>query len=290
METPARRAYLRKTVKADLKRSLARYPAWYARARRGADLARWAARRPHERDFEFYRYAAVREGVFLDVGAHTGTSVLSFRTYNRLMPIVSIEPNGMLRRDLELLARLVRGFRFELIAAGAERSEMTLYVPCYRGTPLSGEASLLRKRPEDVWWIHQNVRRLRPGEYTLLEQRVRVVPLDDLALVPAHVKIDVEGCELDVLRGMRHTLEEHRPTILLERTADFGRVSSWLHGHGYEPMTWRHSSRELVPLDDGMQSQNVFFVAGRRRESPWNGLRDADVTRPPTLRFPRMRG
>jgi len=33
---------------------------------------------------------------------------------------------------------------------------------------------------------------------------------------PNFVKIDVEGAEVDVIRGMRATLAEHRPTLLVE--------------------------------------------------------------------------
>jgi FkbM family methyltransferase len=48
---------------------------------------------------------------------------------------------------------------------------------------------------------------------------VSVRRLDDLAaehdLAPHHVKIDVEGAELDVLRGGEQTFREHQPTIFL---------------------------------------------------------------------------
>ena len=58
---------------------------------------------------------------------------------------------------------------------------------------------------------------------------------------PAFVKIDVEGAELDVLRGMSQTIQSHRPIIVYEvddgDPAAFerkqGNCRSFLHPFGY---------------------------------------------------------
>ncbi len=59
-------------------------------------------------------------------------SALSFRLYNRHSQIVSIEPNPCHEPDLRFVGLMMRGFRYEMIAAGATDAELDLCVPVYR--------------------------------------------------------------------------------------------------------------------------------------------------------------
>jgi FkbM family methyltransferase len=62
-------------------------------------------------------------------------------------------------------------------------------------------------------------RELPPGTGEVRRIPVRTERLDDILendYVPALLKIDVEGAELNVLRGALRTLERHRPFVLFE--------------------------------------------------------------------------
>jgi FkbM family methyltransferase len=72
---------------------------------------------------------------------------------------------------------------------------------------------------EDLSWSHLESRGAHPRATNALE--VDIVAIDDLVAEgqmrpPQLVKIDVEGSEIDVLAGMRRTIEEHRPAIVCE--------------------------------------------------------------------------
>ena len=66
------------------------------------------------------------------------------------------------------------------------------------------------------------------------EASVPMIPLDTLGLRPDVVKIDVEGAEVGVLRGMAHTLEHARPTLIVELHGTREEVAEALDRAGYE--------------------------------------------------------
>jgi FkbM family methyltransferase len=235
-----------------LKLLLARSPRLYLAARRAHALGLYALRRPHEPDFAAFALFPERDGLFLDVGANLGNSALSFRVFNKRSPILSIEPNPFHERDLRFVKRLVRNFDYRLIAAGDTHGEATLHVPVYKGLALTGEASLLEPRTGPWWAEQQGVQAVE-----MRTLRVPVRPLDELELDPDFVKVDVEGAEEAVLRGLARTIERARPVLLLERSVSAAAVDELLRAAGYAPHVY--DAGRLQPFD-GQRVTNVFYL------------------------------
>src|SRR3712207_2603537 len=84
----------------------------YILGRRAVLVGRYWLRQPHERDFEAFALFPDREGLFLDVGANSGISAVSFRAFNRHSPIVSVEPNPLNEPDLRIVSRLLNDFKY----------------------------------------------------------------------------------------------------------------------------------------------------------------------------------
>lgn len=241
---------------------LARRPAAYVWSARGAGLLRLALRRPHEADFRAFALFGGRPGIFLDVGANIGQSALSFRAVNRRMPILSIEANPLLEGDLRFVRRVVSRFDFRICAASDAAGVLTLHVPVYRGLPISGEASLDPAMTRDLYWLREQGVARAAGDVQLRTVEVQSMPLDELGVAPAFVKLDVQGAELAALRGLAGTLAQHRPVLLVERTAIDG-VKEFLAPIGYRPFVYLPERHRLEP-DDGRATLNLFFVAGER--------------------------
>lgn len=79
------------------------------------------------------------------------------------------------------------------------------------------------------------------------------VTLDDLVerlgIVPDAITMDVEGSELEVLRGARRTLTEHRPLVWVSVHPEF-----MAEMHGATP-------HELFDLMDGLDYQRLFLAS-----------------------------
>jgi FkbM family methyltransferase len=247
---------LRDTVKV----GLTRYPRAYDAARIPYALGRFTLRVPHEPDYAAFGLLAQREGIFLDVGANAGMSALSFRIFNRATPILSVEPNAFHRSDLRIISRFAQPHRFVICAAGdQDAAAFDLYVPTYRGVPLTTEASLY---PEEV--RHSASLRARLGdamdgpEFRIEKQVVPVRRLDAWNLRPAYVKLDVQGAELAVLRGLHETVARHLPVLLVETPSE--RVFALLEAFEYAPFVFDPPSHALR---EGADRTNVFFLTPR---------------------------
>jgi len=237
---------------------LARAPAAYRWAARALNLLRLVLRRPHEADFAAFARFAGRRGIFLDVGANIGQSAMSFRAVNRTAQILSIEANPLLEPDLRFVKRFVRRFEYRICAASDVATRLTLHVPLYRGLPITGEASLDPAMTRDLHWMRQQHVTNGRDAVQLKTVEVQSMRLDELGVTPAFVKLDVQGFELQALRGLAATLAAHKPVILVERTAVAG-VTAYLSGLGYRPFVYLPGEGRFE-ADDGRDTLNLFFL------------------------------
>jgi len=142
-----------------------------------------------------------------DVGAFHGMLTLFFAS--RAKAVVSFEPSTGNRRRLIENLRLNRIANVDVRGVGVgSRRETRRMV----GSPLMpGGATLDEKTVAEL---------LRAGLQTAV-QEISIVTLDEEITQaslprPDFIKIDVEGWEIEALRGARHTLESFKPALFLE--------------------------------------------------------------------------
>jgi FkbM family methyltransferase len=110
--------------------------------------------------------------------------------------------------------------------------------------------------------LHTGIGTLAPVEESaedviFKEHEVRVCRGDDIVGTEARpvslIKLDVEGFEFNVLKGLRGTLEKSRPAVVMEFMEEHllragvnrARIRSWLEGLGYAGYAVRTRSRWL---------------------------------------------
>ena len=156
---------------------------------------------------QFWRSLNLSGMTVYDVGAFQGLLTLFFAS--RAKAVVCFEPNSRNHERLMENLRLngIKNVEVRKAGVGSQRETRRMV-----GSPLMpGGASVDGKTVEEL---------LRAGAGTVVEE-ISIVTLDEeipQASLPApdFIKIDIEGWEIEALRGARKTLELHRPTLFLE--------------------------------------------------------------------------
>lgn len=175
--------------------------------------ARWS--RYYEANYEAENYQFLRKHLrtgmdVIDIGAHLGL----FSTYCSKLTdgtIVCFEPTPgtfpILKKTLEL--NHCNNVTAVQAAVGDKNGTATFYVS-YTATCNSN--SLLKNKPDEE----------------LSAYEVKLLTIDsitpDHALEPSLIKIDVEGAELDVLKGGIETFRKFKPVLILSLHPEFIKI------------------------------------------------------------------
>jgi FkbM family methyltransferase len=199
----------------------------------------------------------------LDVGANLGVlTLLMAKLVGPTGTVHAFEPNPMLCQRLEqtLSRNQAKNVKLHAVALGASETRMDLRVP--RGN--FGAASLVRKIADPAQTHSVTVRKLDDVIFQEANSRI------------AFMKLDVEGFELEVLRGAQRLLERLRPAVLFETNekGDRGQVSpvmKFLKECDYEFLTiprrllWmKTSALDLNDLEPNIAHDVVALPRGDR--------------------------
>lgn len=144
------------------------------------------------------------EGVFLDIGANLGQTLIHFHTSNSPLKYIGFEPEPYCVIFLKNLVELNKLKKYLIVSIGISNENRLLKL---YSSSITDSGSTLR---EDIGLSKK-----------LFYSVVPTFKLDDVLMNldikrVSLIKIDVEGFELEVLRGMLKTLKTNRPIIICE--------------------------------------------------------------------------
>ncbi len=145
-------------------------------------------------------------GSCIDVGANVGNHTMFFSDI--FSQVYSLEPNpaAFSRLQHHILINQIGNVRLFELALGAEKSTAPLYEST-RGN--LGTASLVER-------FEKAGKKLKEVEIVSGDEFVKHVNILHVSLI----KIDVEGFEKAVLVGLKNTIFQHRPVILIEMSPE----------------------------------------------------------------------
>jgi FkbM family methyltransferase len=193
-----------------------------------------------------------RDEVVVDVGAHRGLYTLWFATrVGGRGEVHAFEPNPLFHARLSAIGAHLPQVKFHPTALSSRHTTRALFVPHLAGKPVP---SLGRLSLE--------------GQFATVNHdsvAVSAERLDDISFSkpPSLLKIDVEGHELEVLRGAERLLRQTPPSILVEveqrhRDGDLREVFGYLETLGYDGWFVRAGAPQALATFDLERDQQQF--------------------------------
>jgi FkbM family methyltransferase len=211
----------------------------------------------HDRDFEFFGRLG-DDIVFCDIGANIGQTVVTLKHMKSKATLHSFEINPVCWPILERRAAKYTGsFVFHPYGLGERSGAFELYVPVNGDAAVStlGTLELAALQTPHLTNLLQD---MIPGpEWRVIKTRVEVKTFDSLGIEPDFVKVDVEGYEAGVLRGMLKTIKRKRPAFLIENTNPKS-VEAVLTPLGYLPCGWERETQS-VHISHGKYGNSLYL-------------------------------
>jgi len=187
------------------------------------------------RDLKFFSKYVPNEPIIYDIGSNIGNHTIYFLKYYRAKKVFAFEPVPENADLLELNMR-VNGFTNVEIIRSAVGSRI-------------GHADIIVNK--------QNM-----GGCKIIENpegEIGVVSLDKLKLdKPDFIKIDVEGFEIEVLKGMTDLLQLSSPVIWIEINNHFHEVDEFFENYSYELIAKLNFNHIYIKCDNEQQRMNVL--------------------------------
>ncbi|MEH2483561.1 FkbM family methyltransferase [Nitrobacteraceae bacterium AZCC 2146] len=219
---------------------------------------------PHDQSYKAFRHfiAARPQGLFLDVGANDGISVLSFRKFSKQYRILGLEPNPALKPPLQKIKSGDPLFDFKMVGAGASPLRLPFFVPSYKGIVLHTFTSSSEEQVRAS--VTRSFGKSVGAAIFIQPFEAEIIRLDDLNVDPAIIKVDAEGFDYDVLAGLEKTIERSRPFIVTEIAAtEYDKVKSYLTARRYTLLLYNINNDCFAP-DVVSYGKAVSAMSGHR--------------------------
>jgi FkbM family methyltransferase len=191
-----------------------------------------------EHELSIFRPFISTGATVIDVGANIGTHTLPFSRWVENGRVMAIEAQPAICEILMLNCRQNGCSNVNVVnAICGEKRRHVEFRPNYTSNENFGGVSFTDARSDTRLAVHRWLDRLKSSAVTSLP----VITLDNLSRgqTVSFIKLDIEGMELDALRGGHELIIRCGPVIFFEQnsTADLSEIYDYLTGVGYQ-MFW----------------------------------------------------
>ena len=231
---------------------------------------------PHDKDYLAMKLICKNSLNYeiLDIGGSVGSSILSFRKMGFKNRIIVFEPNEYLVKNyLNNLKSRDSEIEIYNFALGNQNSTQDFFLPFYKKKCLHIFSSYSKEIIKDsIMLSYPDL----INKITINKQKLEFKRLDDLNIVsnPHFIKIDAEGYEHEIIKGMLNIIKNYRPYFLVEHNdRNFKIVCELLED--YTPFRYDIRENKLLKISinnidnklvnrisykNKLSSRNIYFI------------------------------
>jgi FkbM family methyltransferase len=190
----------------------------------------------------------------LDIGANIGQSSYTFRKIFPNAEIHAFEPNPLI---FEVLRKNLKKSKIQVynFGLGQVNSTSKIYIPEYKNVLFTGLGSCSQKQAEN--YLKRNIINFNSSKFSIFIQEIMIKTGDSLNFIPDFIKIDVEGFEVGVLRGLMDTIKKHRPIVLVECSNSYYEVNKLFNICSYHNLEYSKAEKSWIP-STGKNLMQIF--------------------------------
>ena len=199
--------------------------------------------------------------VILNIGSNYNQNCRIILKINKNFKILNFEPNNLRFQNNEFKEYAnVKNLNF---GALNENISKKLYTPYYKGYALDSLASLSKKNIKS--YLKEN--NLDASKVIFKSKICKFVKLDKYFYKTFFLKIDTEGSEIKVLKGLKKTIKKYNPIILLESNgykddnnlSQLKIIEKFLKIYKYKKFTYQNN--RFVPYEKNLKKRDIFFLS-----------------------------
>jgi FkbM family methyltransferase len=196
----------------------------------------------------------------LDIGAHKGESIRSFRIFAQDTPILAFEANPVHREYLDKCKKKYKNIDYQFISASDHSGKDQINVPVYKGIELSAWASNSQEECLKIFMERAFLSDMQKN-ISFRTTETPAIDLDQFNLDPFLIKIDVEGTELKILKGLYQTLIKHFPILIIEKN-NCEQLKAFLEPLSYKAYIYDYKNKLFIEYQ-GQDFLNLIFISDK---------------------------
>ena len=203
----------------------------------------------------FFKY----KSLIIDIGANDGMSYSIIRKFSKKTKIISFEPNAYNFKKLKNLERKDKLFHCKNLALSNRNEKKYFFTPYFKKYAITQISGIDKKGVKDRLKKSLFVKNLFK-KISIKKEYLKTVKLDNYNYNPLFIKIDIEGHELECIKGSLKTIKRYKPILMIEYDKEIcDKIFLLLKKYNYQRFVYNKLNKKVEKFDN-QKIFNIFFI------------------------------